>query len=280
MNAINYSIRHILKKDIPRAILNMTFLSRQMYDTFTFDTLESKIREEVFEGFVAMDCNLVNATQMTIPLAMCERIDGSFYTATYRIPKTLTQGKKVLYPIHITQAAGTMTAVDTNGVNNIATSTITSSFSFNGVGGVFSAVQQAAESVSPIPLISQALVYMVGENTVLIKDSIIAPGNMQLRVVVENDENMDHIQPPYYPVFHDLFLLAVKSYIYNNLVIEQDNAFINSGGELNRFKDIVESYSDAAEQYKVQLEFFQRSMMLNDPEGWRRHYQARVGGGY
>lgn len=280
MNAINYAIQQILKRDIPKAILNMTFLSRQMYDEFTFDTLESRIREEVFEGFVAMDCNIANATQLTIPLALCERIDGTFYTATYRIPKTLTQGKKVLYPIHVTQAAGTMTAVDSNGVNNIATSTVTSSFSFNGVGGVFTAMQQAAESVSPIPLISQALVYMVGENTVLIKDSIIAPGNMQLRVVVENDENLNHIQPPFFPVFYKLFLLAVKAYIYNNLVIEQDNAFIHSGGELNRFKDIVDSYSDATEQYNEQLEFFTRSMMLNDPEGSRRHYQARVGGGY
>ena len=51
-----------------------------------------------------------------------------------------------------------------------------------------------------------------------------------------------------------------------------------SGGELNKFKEIVDSYSDMEEIYAEKLEEWYKTALLNDPEGSRQHYQMISGG--
>lgn len=278
MNPITYSLDRIINFGIPKAILNMTFLSRHMVDRYTLDTLESQIRTKVIDARVLVDLNIVHGTMMTIPLAACKRMDGDFYTGTYYIPKELTAGKKVISVYEVTSAAGMITtSASANNSQGIYASTFTG---YAKTGALFGAMNQLSKSVEPIPLVSNALVYLIGENTVHIKETVIVPATMHLRLFVENDENLNHIQVPYYTVFHELIEVAIQSYIYNNLILEQDNVFINSGGELNKFRDIVESYSDAEQLYREKLEEAHKSMALNDPESQRRHYQFRVGGGF
>lgn len=278
MNPITYALERIINFGIPKAILNMAFLSRHMVDRYTLDTLESQIRTKVIDARVLVDLNIVHGTMMTIPLAACKRLDGDFYTATYHIPKELTAGKKVTSVYHVTSAAGMITtAASANNSQGIYTSTFTG---YAKSGALFGAMNQLSKSVEPVPVVSNALCYLIGENTVHIKDTVIVPATMHLRVFVENDENLNHIQVPYYTVFHELIEVAIQAYIYNNLTLEQDNVFINSGGELNKFRDIVESYSDAEMLYREKLEEAHKSMALNDPESQRRHYSSRVSAGY
>lgn len=302
-NVITYAIQRIMKTGIPKQVLELAFTSRFANSTITLDTIESKIRQEVLDERVAHDLQLVHTTQLTIPLAQCERLSGGFYNATFRIPNELTQGKKVVSVLQVTSSAAPViidsgTPVTPPAQTNTSSSYsysysssssmsgtggtwgATSSMSINNTGGVVQAMQQAVRSVSPVPLVSNALVYLVGYNTVTIKDTVITPATMQLRVNVENDENLNHIQPPYWTVFHKLLLLACKAYIYNLLIVEQDTAFIHSGGELNKVRDIIESYSDAEEQYEEYLEEAYKSFMLNDPHQSTRHYMARTGGGW
>lgn len=280
MNPITYSIDRLIKFGIPKPILNMTFISRYAKDYYTLDTLESKIREEVINGRIIVDCNLVHGTEMLIPLAKCERIEGNYYTATYRIPKTLTQGKRITSVIELTAASGSIVTTDAT-MNASSAGLYNSNLSNNGgYGAITGAARQMQRSSLPITSVSNALLYLVGDNTVLIKDSVLTPATMVMRVLVENDDNFNHIQPAWYPTFYELVAIAVKSYIYNNLVIEQDNVFISSGGELNRFKEIVDSYSDAEEIYAEKLEEWYKCASLNDPESSRRHYQMAVGGGW
>ena len=280
MNPITYSIERLIKFGIPKPILNMAFVSRYAKDYYTLDTLESKIREEVIEPRVKMDCNLLHGTEMTIPLVKCEKLAGNYYTATYRVGKELTQGKRIVSVIELTAAAGTIMTSDPSMSNTTAGMYTNTMTAYSTIGATLGAAKQMQRSVMPIQSVSNALVYLVGDNTIMIKDSVMIPATMQLRVLVENDDNFNHIQPAWYPTFYELVTLAVKSYIYNNLVIEQDNVFIMSGGELNRFKDIVESYSDSEELYKEKLDEWYKCAMLNDPESSRRHYQMSVGGLY
>lgn len=304
-NVITYAIQRIMKTGIPKQILELAFTSRFANEIITLDTIESKIRQEVLDERVAHDLQLVHTTQLTIPLSQCERLSGGFYNATFRIPNELTQGKKVVSVLHVTSSSapvimdsGTQPASPPQSTGNSSYSYsysssssssmsgtggtwgATSSMSINNTGGVIQAMQQVVRSVSPVQLVSNALVYLVGYNTVTIKDTVITPATMQLRVNVENDENLNHIQPPFWTVFHKLLLLATKAYIYNLLIVEQDNAFIHSGGELNKVRDIIESYSDAEEQYEEYLEEAYKSMLLNDPHQSTRHYMARTGGGW
>lgn len=280
MNPITYAIDRIIKTGIPKPILNLMFLSRYAQSYYTLDTLESKIREEVINQRVIVDCNLVHGVDMTIPLAKCEKLTGNYYSATFRVPKTLTQGKRIVSVLDLTAASGTVITADASMTATSAGMYTATMANYSTIGAVMGAGRQMQRSVMPIQVVSNALVYLVGDNTVLIKDSVIIPATMMLRVVVENDENMNHIQPAYYPTFYELVVLAVKAYIYNNLVVEQDNVFIMSGGEMNKFKEIVDSYSDAEELYAEKLEGWYKSMILNDPESQRQHYQMASGGGW
>ena len=277
MNPVTYSIERLIKFGIPKPILNMTFLSRLARDHYTLDTLESRIREEVIQPRIFVDCNLVHGTQMDIPLAKCEKIMGNYYTTTWRIPKTLTQGKRITSVLEVTSAAGSMISADA-GMSNTSGGVYTSTMTGHStIGAVAAAGRQMQRSVMPIQVVSNALCYLVGDNTVLIKDSVMVPATMMLRVLVENDDNFNHIQPAWYPTFYELVAIAVKSYIYNNLTIEQDNVFIMSGGELNKFKEIVDSYADMEEIYSEKLEEWYKTALLNDPEASRQHYQMISG---
>jgi hypothetical protein len=53
-----------------------------------------------------------------------------------------------------------------------------------------------------------------------------------------------------------------------------------SGGEMNKFKEIVDSYSDMEELYAEKLEAWYKSALLNDPMSFQAHYQLATGGGY
>lgn len=294
MNAVQYALQRIRQSGINKHILSLAYGSRFGYETFTHDTIESKMREEVFDGRILIDVNCVNTTQVTIPLMLCTRIDqGINFTSTWRVPKDLTEGKKITYVLHVTNASGYIgssgtSARDTNGnaINNgtvASTSTSAGSMMTNanmmfGQSSSALAMNQAATSVSSIPVVSNALAYVVGDNTILIKDSIVQPSTMQLRVAVEQDIHLSNIQPPYFQAFYKLALSAVKAHIYNKLIIDQDTAFINSGGEMNKMRDIIESYADEEEKYEEQLELWFQSQLLNDPESQRRQYQIAVGG--
>lgn len=280
MNPITYAIERIIDTDIPRPILNMMYLSRLKVDRYNFATLEEQIYQHVIQKRVIKDCNLQHGTHIWVPLANCRRIEGDIYSATYQIPLSETQGKKVTSVTHLTQATG-IVAASTPTVGNNSSSVWSANFVDNGrLGGLMSAEMQVVNSVSPIPMVSNALVYLVGENTVHIRETVISPMTMQLRVIVENDENFNHILPQWYMTFHELCLEAVKMHIYNNLVLEQDNVFIHSGGELNKFKDIVDSFEDAKDVYKELIEEWYGAALLNDPEGSRRWYQMHSGGGW
>lgn len=282
MNAITYALNRLVKSStIPRQVLNMAFLSRYSTNDLTLDTLYSKIREEVIDDRVLTDINLVNTTQLTIPLNQCERLEGTYYTSTWRVPNSLTQGRSIVSVLHVTAASGmTVTgSSDSTGATTGSSGVYTPSMSqMATTGAIFQGLQQAVRSTSPVQVVNNALCFLVGYNTVLIKDCVIIPATMHLRVNVEMDENLNQIQPPYYTEFYKLVVLAVKMYIYNRLIIDQDTVFINSGGELNKFRDIVEGFSDAEEQYTESLEEWFRSSLLNDSESSRRHYQMRVGG--
>lgn len=274
MNAMRYALDRIVKYGIPRTILNLAFMSRYVKEQPTTYTLEAEIRNTVIQPRVYEDCNLVHGTQITIPLAQCTRLSGGYYTSVWHADKSLTQGKTIVSVLEITAAMRTLTAADWSGSNNssgIYNSTLTS---FTQFGSVYGASEQMVNSVTPVPVVSNAMVYLINENTFLIKDSVIVPATMAVRCMVENDENMNHIQAAWYPTFYDLCLTAVKSYIYNTLTVDIDSAYLQGGMELNKVKEIIDGYADAEEQYAEKLDSWYSSALLNDHESSRRFYQS------
>lgn len=279
-NPIIYSLNYLTKFGIPKAILNIAFLSRFANNFHGLGSLHDRIREEIINPRIIVDCNLLHGTEVTIPLAKCEKLVWNYYETVYRIPMELTAGRKVISPLELTAASGAVMASD--GAMSATTAGMYSNnmAAFNGMGANVAAARQTMNSVMPIQNVSNALLYLLGDNTILIKDAVIVPATMHLRVILENDSQFNHILPAWYDEFYLLVLYATQSYIYNQIVVEQDSAFIASGGELNRVRDIIESYSDAEEKYREQKDVWYKCALLNDPESSRQHYQMHTGGLY
>lgn len=269
MNPIQKAISDV-KSKIPKAILDRTFLT---FDpgayggrhNITPASLDHRIRTEVIDASVLPDCNLVGGTEITIPLETVIPTWINSYNLLYRVPKNMTQNRSILRVIHLTFGDGGVV-----GSMNLAA---------QGRSALLDKAQGVLQAHLPIPIVSTANVSLVGDNTVLVKDNITMPGNPFLRCVIESDTEMNHLQPASVINFSQLVVLATKRYIYNNLVITMDEAQLSGGLALGRFREIVDGYSDAAEQYDTYFnETWRKVALFNSPEAHRRHLALLTGG--
>ena len=251
---------------IPRQILEAVFLNRQLRWRQTPISIDEQIMALVVRPRVLIDCNLVGGTEAFINLdgVSFERSDD--YTSVYRIPKNLTQGRSI------------------NSVLNITFSDPTKVSSYGVAAGQQNTMMlQVGSSVmdahGSIPVTSTAKVQLIGENVVMVRDTVILPANIYLRCILANDENMSHIQLRSYPAFASLVVLAVKAYIYNEYIIQLDIGQLLGGMNIGKFKEIVDGYADSEELYETYLrEKWQKIAFLNDEESAHRYMKLLISG--
>lgn len=266
MNPISYALRQLRFK-IPKEILEKTFISTLNHRFTQPTSLDTRIRQEVIEPRVLVDCNLLGGTETHIPLFDLPREFLDPFTAVYRIPKSMTQGRTIVRAMSVAYGEGAIM-----GASNIAPTQ--GNLLLDGAAGVLN-------SALAIPIVSTAQCQLIGENVVMIADNMALPMNIYLRCWLENDENFNHIQPTSYPAFAKLVELAVKAYIYVNIQIPMDRAIIHAGSELGRFRETVDGYADANEQYETHLtEVWRKTAYLNDYTSHRRHCQRILGGNW
>lgn len=267
MNPIQYSLQQC-RFEIPPEILEYVFVTRQDKERRYKPTpisIDAKIRELVIEPRVLVDCNLVGGTEVAIPLANCPKEVIDPFQAIYRIPKNLTNGRTITRALSVSFGEGAI----------VGMSNLQPTYGNN----LLDAAAGVLNSHLAIPQVSTANCQLIDENTVLIMDNFAIPMNAYLRCWLENDSNFNHIQPTSYDAFATLVILAVKAYIYNTMQIHMDRALIHAGGELGRFKEIVDEYSDANEMYRTHLrQVWRRVAYLNDFQAHRRHLQRLMGG--
>lgn len=266
MNPVSYSLSY-LRRVIPKEILEKTFISFQQYNSRLPISLDTVIREKVIEDRVMVDCNLVGGTESFISLVgiPAHRIDA--FNTYYKIPKTMTGGRTITRALSVSYGEGSLMGATNMGLRN-------SSPMLDAVGGVMA-------SFSPIPVVSTAYVSLVAENTVLIQDNMALPLNIYLRCKLENDSQFSHLNPASYKGFAKLVEYATKAYIYMENVIRMDKGEIFAGQELGRYKEIVDGYADAQQNYEDYLDKSWRKIaILNDYTASRRALALCVGGGY
>lgn len=265
MNPISYAIDQIHLK-IPRDILDRTFLPNVHYQYAVPVSVSSRIREEIIERRVKVDCNLIGGIEADIPLSsvVTERVDA--YNTIYRIPKSLTQGKTITRALNLTFGEGSVLGTSHLGLRR-------SNPMLDAAGGVLN-------SHLPIPNVSTAYVQLIGENTLLVRENYSLPRNVFLKCWLEHDEEMNHLQPTTYKPFAQLCLYATQSYCYNTLIIRLDRGAIFAGADLGSIKDIVDSYSDAEENYETffKEQWRKQATHLNDPQAKMRHIKMITGG--
>lgn len=252
--------------NVPRDILDRTFLDPRLIQRGVPVSVDTKIRSEVIEKRVLVDCNIYGAMQVAIPLAglIPELLDP--FSAIYRIPKSLTQGRSITSTLSVSFGQNTRMPGSNSFLNNSSP--------------LITATNQILDSAMPIPTVSTAYVQLIGENTILIEGEITLPRDIYLRCMLSHDSEMTNIKPASYLTFSRLVVFAVKDHIYRNIQIPMDMGYLHSGMQLGTFKEIVDSYADASELYYTHLEeVWRKTSLMNDEISWRRHLKTLVGGG-
>ncbi|MBE0438148.1 MAG: hypothetical protein IBX57_00075 [Gammaproteobacteria bacterium] len=267
MNAIDNAITD-LKFKIPQAILERAFVNEAIFGSFVKRTpisIDYLIREQVIEPRVMKDLNLVGGQEVTIPLKGIIPEYTMDNKTLWRIPMAATENRRIsrVYSLVI-------------GSNQSPT---TANMYNQGASAIEDATAGLMMSHLPIPNISHHDIRLVGENTVLANINHQYAPNLHLRCVLENDAELNNLTPGILPKFSKLVELAVKSYIYNKLIIQIDQAQLSGGQELGRFSSIVEEYSDAEEMYQEYFEETWRKMaVFGDKEAYKRHLKRITGG--
>lgn len=255
-----------VKFKIPRQLLDVIFLPRELRFRATPASLDEVILSTVVRPRVLVDCNLVHGAEIFVNLSRSpfERTDN--LTTVFRIPKSLTNGRSIMSVLNLTYQDPSM-----NSAYGVAAALNTSS------------MMQAASAVMDVhasmPVVSTAQIQLVGENVVMVRDTNSLPSTMFLRCIIAHDENMSHLQLKAYRQFAALVVLAVKAYLYNQYTVTMGAAELQGGWELGRFKDILDGYADAEELYQAYLvEKWEKISRMQDRETHSRFLKEIIGG--
>lgn len=232
-------------------------------------SVDDQICSQVIRSRVVVDCDLVGGQEVWVPLEGLRNERTPEMMSVIYIPKDRTQGRTITQVLHL----GYM--------NYVAASQQTANgmFNNNSVTPLTTAAQALNASYDTPGKMGTSRLEIIGENVILVKDPSIAPTSGVLRCILSNDENMNNLSIRSYDAFAKLCELAVKSHIYNRLVIEMDSGKIRGGFEIGAFKQIVDSYSDKEEEYQEYKKTkWQKIAVMNDRESHERIIRRQIGG--
>lgn len=265
MDCIRYSLAE-LKRVIPMDILRTVFIRRDVGYRDDMNGLDEIILATIVRPRVLVDCNLVGGTEVYIPLDGLPVYRQNDYTSIYRIPKHKTQGRSIMSALNITFSDPTK--VSSYGVAAGDQNTY-----------MLQGAQSVMDAMGSMPVTSTAYTQLIGENVVMVRDTVVLPANIYLRCVLANDSNMAHVQLRAYKKFSKLVTLAVKSYIFNQYIIPMDMGQLFGGMNIGRFKEIIDTWADSEELYGTYLEEkWQKIELMQDRESWQRLIRTAMGG--
>ena len=269
MNPITKALSDISYR-IPREILIEVFAPKSYLWRDSPINYEEQIRNIVIRSRVMVDCDLVGGTEVLISLfgVPSYTVASDRLVTVYNIPKDKTQGRTIISVLSLAYVNGASAAY-MNTANSFDPCTVTDM-------AVAGAAMMNAMGSLPVP--SSAKIQLIGENTVMIKDTVTASGTGLLRCLLANDENFSHLQIRSIPYFTRLCELATKAYIYNEYTIKMDKGRIEGGAEIGRFREIVDGYADAEEMYQEYLlNTWQKVSFMNDRESFERLLKMQIG---
>jgi len=271
MNILTKSVDD-LKYKIPVELLKIAFRESNNEWRKAPVSLDELILNQVVRPRVMVDANLVGGQTIIISLEGLTPKYVDTYTIIYEIPAERVMYRTIMSALSI----GYLPFSSSYNSMGMGMGTVNP----NSMSDVMSAGQRVGDAMSSIPAISNSSVEMIGYNTILIRDQLRVTNAYQLRCVVANEENMNNINQRSILVFSKLVEFAVKSYIYNKLIIAMDNAYLTGGQELGQIKNMVDSYADAEENYQTYLnEVFRPVSFMNDQISYQRFLKLQVSGG-
>lgn len=273
MDIIRNSIAEV-KRRINRHILDKVFIKRDFTYRYTNQsTVDDQILSLVIRPRVLVDCNLAGGISALIPLDGLPVDKPNNYITIIHIPKTRTNGKSIISVSNINYydlgVSGLYGGAAGYGYNT-ALSSNENTAAMNSAMGIMA-------SLDHIPITSTSDALLVGENTIKVTDVFTMPANAILRCILENDEGLGNIQPRSYPDFFQLVEFAVKSYIYNDIIVDMDMGELQGGQALGVFKQIVEGYADSEQNYQDKLRSWRAISVMNDTPAFHRFIKLSIG---
>lgn len=253
LTALDYAVSKI-RQAIPKEILEKTFVDyvpryKSIRSAVNIDTL---IKNKVIRDIVLVDCNLIGANKIDIAIkpSWCEVLDSN--QCIIRIPKTHTQNRSIIEVLDATYLPQSGYLMPYGTIQAVSDTTILT----NKLMGSLKAPTIAGTVNTEI----------VGENTISMVGAGTSPSNMFLTVMVDYDDMLSQLKKQAYMKFGELCILACKSYIWANKIIDMDKSEIDGGYDLNRYTSIVEGYESAYEDYTVYFkEQWRKTSFMADP---------------
>lgn len=272
MNIITKAVDTI-KFNIPIEILRIAFKDSIYNHNRAPISLDENILNQLVRPRVLVDSNLVGGDTVIIPLDGLNYRVIDNYSVVYEIPSDVINHRNILSVLSI----GYLSRIGGTGYSH---GNHTGSSNCSGSNDLLNAAMRVGSSMAGIPNVSTARADLVGNNTVVVYDQSGITGLYELRCIVANEANLGNISPRSYLPFSNLCLHAAKSYIYNRLIVAIDSAYISGGQELGAIKNIIESYSDAEENYQTYLnEKWRPTAFMNDTPSYDRFIKMQISPG-
>jgi len=276
MNALLYAINEINSK-IPREILHEALCADEPASTVNLTSIDDKILRKILKKRVLIDANIVGGIETTIPLNNIAPSYFEHYYTVYQIPPDLTNNKEIISALSIAfmPANGYFGNVGGYGMGSLPNNSSVGGFqTFNPVMNVADRIGNAAASMGTL---SNAHIEIVSYNTLLIYAHFRTLTSFGVRVILENDSNLNNIQPRSYKNLSKLCILGTKMYIYNKMIVALNSGYLSGGQELGVFKSIIESYSSAEEDYETFLrEIWAPTAFINDTTRYNRYLGSMI----
>lgn len=261
-----------IKYTIPRQVLTEAFKDTTNNWRQAPVSLDEQIMNKVIKPRVLLDANLIGGQETLVSLEGLASLYIDTYTVVFEIPAERLNFREIMSVLSIGYLPYSATYSSFGSGVGVVNP--------NSLNDVLSAGQRVGNAMSSIPVVSNATAELIGYNTVMIRDQVRATNAYQLRCVLANDANLNNINLRSYPDFAKLCQLAVRSYIYNTLLIKIDNAYLQGGQELGSFKNYVESLADSEEMYQTYLrEVWGAVAFMNDVTSYERFIKLQISPG-
>jgi len=259
MNAITKAISDI-KFQIPIEILNLGFVEKS-HRVNQIISLDERIMSEIMRPRILIDCNLVGGIETRVDLNRCKITPLDNREFVVEVPKALTNNKNIITALSV--------------VSNVVYS---QSMAYADMSPFESVASNMMSNLGTENVVQTSRLELIGDNVVLIQDPNMHFMNGVLRCMVENNTNLENINPRSYLAFSKLCVLGVKSYIRNKMRVKLNQGQIYGGHELGVVKDIIEEYSDAEEMYQEYLNTTWRKIsFINDSDAMSRYTKSMLG---
>lgn len=276
-NPISYAINEI-GHQIPSEILRVAMTLDEQPELTNLTTVDDKLLRKVLRKRVLVDANITGGVELLIPLNTTPPTHYEHNYTIYSISPELTMNREIISTLGLSALPGnTGFGMPHGGVGLYGGNYNDNPVYGNNFNPLMSVANRIGDSASIGGPMHNAQIEIIGYNTILVYAHYRLLAHLGLRVIVENDNNLNNIQPRSYKDFATLCVLATKAYIYNKLVIPMNSGFLAGGQDLGMFKSIVDNYSSSEEDYNVFLrEVWSGVAYMNDTGRYSRMLNSMI----